>query len=66
MAVDNRDYYVERVRKRSRYVERSSFRMSEADKIRMKRRRTLFRLLVLVAVVGVVLVAFWGMGHRPM
>jgi len=57
MAVDNRDYYVERVRKRSRYVERSSFRMSEAEKARMKRRRMWLRLLFLVLFAAAVLAA---------
>lgn len=59
MVVDSRDYYIERVRKRMRYIERSSFRMSEAEKARMKRRRMWFWLLFLVLFSGAVLAALW-------
>ncbi len=56
MPLDTRDYYIESLRKRTGYVERASFRMSERDKSRMRRRsawrRIVFFLLLIAALLG--------------
>ncbi len=39
MASDNRDWYRDWWRKKTGYVERASFRVSESDRLRMRRRR---------------------------
>lgn len=52
MAFDDRDYVKDRIRKRDRYVERASFRISEGERLRLERRRVwmrwLFALLALL------------------
>lgn len=54
MAIDQRDHYLERLRRRTGYVERARFRMSEADYRRRRRNSRSMRLLglVLVLVLG--------------
>ena len=55
MAIDTRDYYIEKLRKRTRYVERAAFRMSEKDKTRARIRRAWLRiaLMLLLAICAV-------------
>ena len=46
MASDNRDWYRDWWRKKTGYVERAGFRMSEADRQRAKHRRAWQSLLI--------------------
>lgn len=39
MAIDTRDYYRDRIRKKAVYIERADFRMSEHDVARRKHAR---------------------------
>ncbi len=55
MAIDTRDHYIERLRKRTSYVERSTFRMSEMDKTRARRRRALRRVALLLVLLAAAL-----------
>lgn len=60
MAIDTRDYYIEKLRKRTRYVERAAFRMSEKDKTRARIRRAWLRiaLVLLLATCAVLIKRF--------
>lgn len=57
MAIDTRDHYIERLRRRTDYVERSTFRMSEKDKTRARRRRAWRRLALLLVLLIAALLA---------
>lgn len=61
MASDNRDWYRDWWRKKTGYVERAGFRMSEGDRQRAKHakawRSNLIKLLVIVAVLVAAVVA---------
>jgi len=59
MAMDQRDYWIEKERRRSGYVERARFRMSEAD-IERKRRARVWRIWALVPTVF--LLCAWALG----
>lgn len=59
MAIDIRDYYRDRIRKKTGYVERADFRVSEHDVSRQKHanawRRNWIRLGIFLAVLGLVI-----------
>lgn len=61
MASDNRDWYRDWWRKKTGYVERAGFRMSEADRLKAKRaaewRAVFIRFGTLAAIVVALIVA---------
>lgn len=60
MALDTRDYFLARLRKRLGYVERASFRMGEHEKAAARRRAEWRRVALLLAVlVAVIVVRSW-------
>lgn len=65
MAIDQRDWYVDKLRKKTGYVERSSFRESMADIGRRKLRAAWFRSVFVLALFGALLLALlYVMRHR--
>ena len=57
MASDNRDWYREFWRKKTRYVERARFRMSEADYIKARRWQRV-KPFAAAAIIGAISLAF--------
>ena len=61
MTIDQRDHYIKRLKKKTGYVEKSSFRMSVAEEKRQKKaaqnKRVLKKYLAIIYIVIVIVVA---------